>query len=62
MKKCTKKNLMELNENFVSSELDMEMLKMVCQYSNQQTTKKNNKQANKRKKNEKEFDEDLGKM
>lgn len=62
MKKCTKKNLMELNENFVSSELDMEMLKMVCQYSNQQTTKKNNKQTNKRKKNEKEFDEDLGKM
>ena len=53
---------MELNENFVSSELDMEMLKMVCQYSNQQTTKKNNKQTNKRKKNEKEFDEDLGKM
>ena len=62
MKKCTKKNLMELNENFVSSELVMEMLKMVCQYSNQQTTKKNNKQTNKRKKNEKEFDEDLGKM
>ena len=62
MKKCTKKNLMELNENFVSSELDMEMLKMVCQYSNQQTTKKKQQTNKQKKKNEKEFDEDLGKM